>query len=602
MVEVILAITIFALFTLGIFNLALDTLQRDSKIELETMANFYVQEGIEVVRNLRDRNFLLLTNGDYGLDLVNGQWQLVTAPEDVDGFYSRTITIEDVYRDVNGDIASMGTFDPNTKKITSEVSWLVKDIFPRSASFTTYLTNWSGDNWIQTTCDELNTGTFDTTVSVSTPAPPEDNCGLELDIIESSSEFFSSANIGEHGNDVFVDGAYAYVATAKSQDGFAVVNKSDPANMYMEDSLDIGGKGRYITKSGNYVYIGVDNNKKSLAIVNVSSPSSLQLVTNEDYDEEGSDLKVSGSTLYLGLSDSDDSFLIIDVTNKSNPVVLSTMDLDSEVQAAAIDGNYIYLGFEEDQEGFRVIDISNPSDPQEIASLDLGEEVNDIFISGIFAYVGTEESDESLQVVNISNPASPQIVASLDVGGEIQGLTIVGDYLYAAVDDQNSGLAAVNIATPSSPTLSYNLDINGKGTAIDNDGSYLYITVDTANPGLVVVGTTESSIVTSGSYESAILDTGSSDTRYNYIAWEHTEVPGSNVKFQIRTASSEAGLTAEDWVGSDGTVNTFYETSRTPIILDPASSGPRYIQFKAFIESDGTNTATIESVTINYTP
>ena len=116
------------------------------------------------------------------------------------------------------------------------------------------------------------------------------------------------------------------------------------------------------------------------------------------------------------------------------------------------------------------------------------------------------------------------------------------------------------------------------------------------------MGTTVTGVTTSGTYISNYLDTGSADPLYNFIEWEHTEVPGGSVKLQIRTADSVENLETAAWVGSDGTNATYYENSRTAITLDPGRSGSRYCQFLIFIESDGVSTPIVESIRINYTP
>jgi len=197
MIEVLLAITIFAMFSAGIFYLSLDTIQRDIKVNLNTEAILYAQEGLETVRNIRDKNYLLLTNGDKGLFFNAGNWEFVVAPEDIDGFYSRTITIEDVYRDENGDIDEEGLFlDADTKKITSEVSWLQKGVIPKSISLTSYLSNWTGNDWVETTCTDFDAGTYEGTETEITESPPEDNCDIVLEAAEMGSEYFYFANFG----------------------------------------------------------------------------------------------------------------------------------------------------------------------------------------------------------------------------------------------------------------------------------------------------------------------------------------------------------------------------------------------------------------------
>lgn len=247
-----------------------------------------------------------------------------------------------------------------------------------------------------------------------------------------------------------------------------------------------------------------------------------------------------------------------------------------------------------------MVDVTTPSAVTEVGGLDVGEEVNAITISGAIAFIGTEDTSTSLQVVNISNPQNPTIITSLDVGGEIQDLAISGDYLYAAIDDQNAGFGAINISNPFDPYLVYNLNVSGKGTGIDADENYIYISTDTHNHGLVIIGTTFTEIMENGAYESEAFDTGSEETRYNFIEWDHTEVPGGAVKFQFRTADTAENLAYATWVGPDGTAATFYENSRTAITLDPSRSGVRYCQYKAYLESDGVSTPILETVRINY--
>lgn len=602
MVEILLAITIFAIFSVGIFYLSIDVIQRDSKIELDTLALNYAQEGLEAVRNIRDRNFLILTNGDHGLNFSNDSWSFIEAPEDIDGFYSRRIVIEDVYRDSFGNIASDGTFDPDTKKITAEVYWNLRGVFPRTASLYTYLSNWRGEDLIQTTCLEFNPGTFSNTESRASNSPPADNCNIQLQNIENPSTFFSSVDIGDHANDVEVSGNYAYVSNDKREHGFTIINVSDPENPAIVSQLDIGSKSKFLHQAGIYAYLGTELNGNGLSIVDVTDPLNPNLLSQLDVLDYGNNLAVSGNYLYMGVEEEDKGLAIVDISDKLHPQLITSMDFGDKAHAVEISGNIAYVGVEDDYLGLRVIDISNPANPAEVSSLSLDEEVNAIALHGIFAFLGIEQSSNSLQVVNISDPANPTLIKSLNVNGEIEDLVVYGDYLYAAIDNQDAGLAAINISDPTNPQLAYNTDLTGKGKGIDTDGQYVYIAIDTNNRGVVIVGATESGIIQNGTYTSPIFDSTSSDTRYNFIEWEHTQAPGSSVKFQIRTADTSLNLANANWVGSDGTINTYYESSRTSIILDPLRTGQRYFQYRIFIDSDGVTTPVIESVKINYNP
>jgi prepilin-type N-terminal cleavage/methylation domain-containing protein len=601
LVEVVIAIAIFSIFSTGITYLSLDTLQADEKIEDGNLALLYAQEGLEAARQMRDMNFLLLENGDHGLDLTSDVWSFIPAPERVDSYYDRTVSVEDVYRDVNNDIAATGTLDPDAKLITSTIEWNHRGLFPKSVELSTYLSNWAGDDWIQTDCDEFNAGTFTDMEVEFTTSPPENNCALKLALEELESNFYESADVGEHGTQVVVDGNYAYVTVNKTNQGLTVVDITDKQNPFVLTQLNIGGKGLSIAKQGDYLYIGVNKSNAGLAVVDVSSPGSPSLEDTLNVGGYGYSVAPDGNELYMGVNGSSE-LAVIDITSPTSTSLSSSIGVDGNIYDIDIVGDYAYCGVDYDWQGFQIFDISDPANVSNVSKLAVGEEVNAVEVQGPYAYLGTEESDNSFYVVNISDVENPAIVTYVDVGEEIQDVRLQGDYAYLALDDNNKGLAAINISTPTSPYLVYTLDVQGKGTGLFSDANYVYETIDTNNRGLVLIGTTETTIMATGSYESIAYDTGSTTTRFNYVEWEGADVPGSTITLQLRTASTEAGLASATWIGSDGTGATYYESSRTPIVVSPSASGTRYVQFKVYISSDGASTPFIESVKINYTP
>lgn len=602
-IEILLSITIFAIFTIGITYLSIDTLSRDAKVVLNNEALLYAQEGLEATRNIRDTSFLSLTNGDHGLSFLAGTWSFDLAPETVDNFYERTITISDVYRNENGDIDPDGNIlDPDTKKAEVEVAWMQNGIIPRSIVLTEYLSNWRADDWLITTCTEFENGTFDNTEVLDLPSPPNNNCGLKLTGIEAGSGFYSSSDVGKHGSDVDIDGNYAYLATNDTNRGLNIIDVTDKENPIAVSYKNIGGKGRFVKKEGNYAYLGVEKANGGLAIVDVANPVSPGAATTVNIGNYGNQPAISGNYLFQAVDQTTNSLKIYDITTPSQPVLAKTMNLGDTIRSIKIRGNYAFLAMYDDFNGLKILDITNPIDPQLVSTLNVGEEVKAIELSGNVAYLATENSDFSLKVVDITNPAAPSVLASIDTGGAIQDLVISGNYLYAAVDKVGSGLAAINIENAFVPYYVYSKDIGGKGTGIDADGDYLYISTDTANKGLVVVGETVTGTVANGTYTSDILDTASIETIYNYIEWENYFVPGSTIKFQLRTADSEANLDTATWAGPDGTNSTYYVNTRTTITLSPDSTGTRYLQYKVFMESDGVSTPILDSVKINYTP
>jgi len=603
LVEILLAVTVFAIFSVGLFSLAMDTSQRDASTNLKVQALAYAQEGIEATRNIRDQSYLLLTNGDHGLALNAGVWSFGPAPENVDGFYDRSITIEDVFRDASGNIVSEGgALDPDTKKVTSEVAWVSNGIFPQSVTLVSYLSNWRGSDWLQSTCADFDNGTYTGTETSVEDAPPADNCALMVESLEVASDFFSTVNLGQHARDVDVSGDYAYLAVNSNNSGVAVVNVTDKNNPVITDTIDVGSKSSYVYYNNGKLYVGVDRAQRALTILNVSNPNNISPDSSTALSDDGNGSILNGSDLFMAVDSSSKSFVSYNVANPLSPVFQDDINLGANATVIKINGNYAYVGTADDHDGFMILNISDPNNIQQIATLDLGEEVNSIELHGVIAYVGTEESDESLHVVDISDPLDPSVITSLDVGAEIQDMTISGDFLYAALDDSQDGMAAIDISNPLNPVLSYNRDIDGKGTGADSDGSYVYLTTDTANEGLVIIGTTQVEMAVSGEYISGAFDTGSTTTQYNFIEWDETEVPGGAVRIQIRTADSIANLTNATWTGFDGTDATYYNDPRTRIVLSPSVSGLRYVQYRVVIESDGVTSPLLHEVRINYTP
>jgi Tfp pilus assembly protein PilV len=112
-------------------------------------ATYLAQEGLEAARFLRDVSWENQIEGralgtNYYAELVSSAWALSSTASNIENF-SRTLVFNQVERDANGDIvASLGTVDPNTKLVTSTVSW-TQNGSQKSVSLSTYLTNLYGN-------------------------------------------------------------------------------------------------------------------------------------------------------------------------------------------------------------------------------------------------------------------------------------------------------------------------------------------------------------------------------------------------------------------------------------------------------------------------
>lgn len=602
LIEILLGLTLFAIFASGIFYLSADTVDYDVRQNLKSEAMRYAQEGLEATRMIRNVDFLELTSGDHGFQYSGDAWAFSGTSETINQFYTRTVTVSDVYRDGSNNIAVSGTLDAFTKKVLSTVSWTWRGFLPQSVSLTTYLTDWTGNQWTQTTCTEFASGTFSSTQSTGASSPPANNCVLTLSLQEIQSSFFKSVDVGDHGNDVVVSGNYAYLSTDKQAQGLSISDISNINSPTLVKQFDVGGKGRYLYKSGNYVYMGVETSSKGLAIIDVSNVNVPVLKSQTNVGAYGNQTFVVGNYLYMGVEDSTYGFYIYDISNPSSPVRKSRLNVGGAVTAVQVSGNYAYIGTKNSYREFQIVNISNPNSPSVSGYLNLVSPVNAVSLNGITAYLGLDQSSNSFNTINISNVSNPSFISSLEVNGKVQDIGILGNYAYVALDVEEDGMGVVNIISPNAPFLAFNEDMEGKGTGVTVSGGYVYLSLDTSNKGLVITGTTVTTVATSGTYLSSILDTGSVDTLYNYLLWSGTTAPGGSIAFQLRTADTSAHISTAIFVGPDGTSATYYSSSPSAIVLDPNRLGQRYVQVKLFLTSDGLNSPAVDSFTIDYDP
>lgn len=612
--EATFAIAIFAVAAIGIFYFSMNIIGHDARMEARNTALAYAQEGIEAMRSIRDVNFMLLTNGDHGLERKNDMWVRTQAPENIDDFYYRTIVVSDVIRDEEGNIAEEGLVDPYTKKIVSRVEWSWGGVLPQSVYLETYLSNWSGLNFKRTTCQEFSKGNFIETLLITLPSPPNNNCGIRLEIDdEADPPEMVNVNAGHQARDITVDGNYAYLAGDRNAQGLRIVDMTDKEAPVLLGQFNIGGRGRKITKEGDYAYVGIQA-QEGLVIVDVSDPSNPSVQGSVNIGGNGNGMAIKDDYLYIGAETATDSLNIVDISDKSNPTVVNSMDFDGIVSTVEIRSNNAFVGLKNDVDGFHVLDVSEPASPVHLAVIDVGEQVNDIELRGAYAFVATELSrgspppgvfpvgltNFSLKIVDISNPSNPVVKTYADVGGEIKALVSRGDYLYTAIDSQQAGYIMVNISSPTFPFMveAYNIGTNANG--IDADLDYVYVSTPRQDRGLVIIEQMAPFFEEEGEYIYPAVDTQDNEIIYNYITWDHHEEMGGTIKFQFRTGSTGGAISGADWLGPDGTTETYYEVPGTIIATDP-EAGLRYFQFKAIFETDGAGTPVLNSVTVNCT-
>ncbi len=107
-----------------------------------------------------------------------------------------------------------------------------------------------------------------------------------------------------------------------------------------------------------------------------------------------------------------------------------------------------------------------------------------------------------------------------------------------------------------------------------------------------------SSSLTSGTYISTAYDAGGKSS-FKTLSWDANTSINTSIKFQLRSAASETGLAAKEFIGSDGTIYSYYLNS--PATIWSGHHGDSWLQYKTYFSTNNTNeTPSLKNVTINY--
>lgn len=157
LIEMLVAMSLFTIIVATIIFLVLDSETASRKDVTRTQAVLSAQEGLEAVRSLRDKDFLNLKNGSYGLMLQNGAWVLQNAADTLNSL-TRTITISDALTGLGTGTNTGGINDGNFVDAgTLKVCYIIIDANKNqnnglgyADSFKVTLKKPSGQSWVVT--------------------------------------------------------------------------------------------------------------------------------------------------------------------------------------------------------------------------------------------------------------------------------------------------------------------------------------------------------------------------------------------------------------------------------------------------------------------
>ena len=126
LIEIVIASSILALLVTTFVGALVYAQQVQKRAGVKERAVFLAEEGLEVVRNIRDESFENLEDGDHGLNINGGTWEF-SGVDDVVDIYTRQLVI--------------ATIDDETREVSSTVTWSGA-AGEQEVVLITYLTNW----------------------------------------------------------------------------------------------------------------------------------------------------------------------------------------------------------------------------------------------------------------------------------------------------------------------------------------------------------------------------------------------------------------------------------------------------------------------------
>jgi hypothetical protein len=161
------------------------------------------EEGLEVLRNLRDESFTNLTDGPHGIATSGSQW-VFSGTQDVTDIFTRQIEI--------------GTIDSKTKQITSTVTWQQNPQRGGQVVLSTRLTNWKIIAGFQADQLSVNTSTVDINPSDNTQVIgiTLENTGTSNITITHMTVSWSGVSGATRLNGITIDGTQVFSGNTRS--------------------------------------------------------------------------------------------------------------------------------------------------------------------------------------------------------------------------------------------------------------------------------------------------------------------------------------------------------------------------------------------------
>ncbi len=639
LIEIVIALGIFVIITSGIITLSLGALISERQGGEITQATFFMQQGAEATRSIRDLAYNKLayySDGlTHGIDNSSGIWEW-SGLNNVKDQFTRTIKIEDVTRDISGNIGA-GTNDLETKKITVSSDWSFALGRANQVQSIFYLTNWNRGQWTESTKTEFDDGIFNNTESTNdsggeiklTTLPP-----VPGDIYGNSFLVKSTGGIGAMQDNQrwtslrftaqatkTVNALRVYLQTENGTSptyryGLQANSGSNPSGVWLGAANQ--GYGDFQATTTGWQTINLNQN------VNLTSGTVYHLVIKHQ-----SGTVNNGRYVELRKSSPHNQRIPYNNVTDSNSNVLWTSN--SGGSWTAQDAQPIYV--------LNYNDGTFEGDPYYQSNI--AKIANTNFHGEIFTLAGGNSTVSSIGFYTRKKPASgdPQddlhvilydVTTSTELANKvlvtIANITTTFTWHEINFDSPinliNGHQYRIYLTNPGSPLgRPYQIYVmDNTNQASDNGINYLgtnssYIfsnnsggawTIRNYQDTVFRFGTLIGGVYqSSGTYESSQFGPVSN---FNLIKWTGI-IPSASedLQVQIKTAPDNAGVPGawySNWCGPLGKIgnDSNFFTNSNGQIINPNIIGDNWIKYKLTLTGNGTNTPVLQSHTVNYKP
>ncbi len=605
-----------------------------------TVALGYAKEAMEAVRSIRNKDwatFAAFTAGSAYHPVISGtSWTLASGSEQIGGL-TRQVVINNVYRDASGTIVSNGTLDPSLKQVVTTVSWTTPLI--ASVTQTQYLARFTNKTYQETTTTDFNAGANSGTDVVATSGTAVANDGqVQLggggagDWCNPTKVAVVKYDLPGQGVTTAISATYSasavhlytttgYNASGHSTDGVLVSDPQSGSPVASSGGFYDNFKTYGIFATANNVFLASNHPNLTVDVINATSPYSQKATFADSGREAGTGVYVSGNTGYVTAGS---NLYAFDTTTISGSLAQKwVVALAGAGNRVIVNGNYAYVVTSYNSSGnpkgqLQIIDTTTHS---VITTIDTGNGADgtDVYInsSATYAYLVTKYAvgKSNFFIYDISSKTNPVLHGTYSTGGmNPTGVTAVsGNHalIVGTGGQPYQVLDTVNIDNPVSClpqgfSLSGVININAIAALAEPDGdAFSYILTDDASNELqIIAGGAGGQGGMSGTFESKTFD-ASSEAMFNNFSADITLPLQSTLQYKIAVkpgvnqSCNSVSFANGDFVGSDGTSNTYLATSSALPVLNPG----RCMRYRAYLTTaDPTLTPVLYDILFNYSP